>query len=108
LYLKVSFSTLMLVHFRHVALSTVRGLSVFAVSMLSFFYKMNSLVLRVFARKPAFFVLDKKSERDFFHAFPESFSRAFSSRVGLNANFVSSVSFVPFLCSRIQLEVSLG
>jgi hypothetical protein len=77
----------------------------FVAFVLSFFYKMRTLVLGVFARKPAFIVLDKISLRDLFHVIRKSILFSPFFRVGSVAR---SVVFPFSFPSRIQLEVSLG
>jgi hypothetical protein len=62
-----------------------RGIS--AVGALSFFYKMNTLVLGVLMGKPGFFVLDKTLWREFFHAFPNFSFSSFSSRIPAEVSF---------------------
>jgi hypothetical protein len=62
-----------------------RGISVGGV--LSYFYKMNTFVLGVLMGKPESFVMDKKSDRDLFHAFPNFSFPSFSSRIPAEVSF---------------------
>lgn len=69
---------------RHI-LVCLRGIPV--TGALSYFYKMNTFVLGVLMGKPESFVMDKRSDRDLFHAFPNFSFPSFSSRIPAEVSF---------------------
>lgn len=77
-------------------------LGFFAGLALSFFYKTNTLVLRVFAQKIIFFVLRKIQKRDVFHGMATSLCPPVFACAG------SASAQSIFSPSRIHPEVYLG